>query len=238
MEYVDFDNRNNKLKVSEAQHEQRKTIGYLKLHNNVFPNMTIAEAIAYTCRLEQFTRQHKRIIGETLLEKVGLTEHKDKIYKGLSNELKLRLGLAQALVSNPKIVIVDEPTTLLFLDERDAFIDLLRKVAEERIVIFLKNELENIEMTIEKIILLNEGQIDFVGNVEELVNLVQGKTWCYKGSQILNEIIEQGIILNTYKIGDEIEVRFVSEQTFVNCKLVEPSLRDAYTYWKFLKGLW
>lgn len=113
----------------------RKIVGYLPQDFSMYPTMCVMEVMDYLGILSGIGTKERKERIELLLEKVNLTEHKNKKVKALSGGMKRRLGIAQALLNDPKVLIVDEPTAGLDPEERIRFRNLLCDVAEERIVI-------------------------------------------------------------------------------------------------------
>ena len=131
----------------ENAKEIRKIVGYLPQEFSMYPTMSVIEAMDYLGVLSGIGTKERRERIELLLKKVNLTEHKNKKVKALSGGMKRRLGIAQALLNDPKVLIVDEPTAGLDPEERIRFRNLLCDVAEERIVILSTHIVGDIEAT-------------------------------------------------------------------------------------------
>lgn len=116
----------------------RKNIGYLPQDFSIYPTMNVIEVMDYLGILSGIGSRERKKRIELLLKKVNLIEQKNKKVKALSGGMKRRLGIAQALLNDPKVLIVDEPTAGLDPEERIRFRNLLCDVAEERIVYFLR----------------------------------------------------------------------------------------------------
>lgn len=142
----------------ENEKEIRKIIGYLPQDFSMYPSMNVMEVMDYLALLSGLEKQERKERTELLLQKVNLTEHRKKKIKALSGGMKRRLGIAQALLNNPKVLIVDEPTAGLDPEERIRFRNLLSEVAEERIVILSTHIVGDIEATCENIAILESGK--------------------------------------------------------------------------------
>ena len=161
----------------ENASEIRKITGYLPQDFSMYPNMSVYEAMDYLGVLSGLTKAERKQRIPMLLEKVNLQSNYRTKVKALSGGMKRRLGIAQAILHNPKILIVDEPTAGLDPEERVRFRNLLCEIADDRIVILSTHIVGDIEATCEKIAVLDEGKILFQGTVAELLHLVEGKVY-------------------------------------------------------------
>ena len=174
-----------------------------------------------------------------LLKKVNLTEKKNSKVKSLSGGMKRRLGIAQALLHDPKVLIVDEPTAGLDPEERIRFRNLLCEVAEERIVLLSTHIVGDIEATCEQIAIMNEGQILWKGTVTELLENARGKVFTATvNREQLAEIKKKYIVTAILQQGMSAEVRFIMDgsDTTDNALLAEPNCEDAYMYCLYTFG--
>lgn len=210
----------------------RKMTGYLPQDFSMYPNMTVYEAMDYLGVLSGLssTQRKERILG--LLKRVNLLDHKKTKVKALSGGMKRRLGIAQAILHDPKILIVDEPTAGLDPEERVRFRNLLCEIAEERIVILSTHIVGDIEATCEQIAVLNEGEVLFRGTVSELIDMAEGKVYTAQISrQELPKLKEKYIVTSMLTLGNNIMVRFISDQKpFAAAKICEAGVEDAYMY--------
>ena len=168
------------IPISHAR-EIRGITGYLPQDFSMYPNMTVYECLDYLGMLSGMPKvlRQKRIA--LLLKRVNLTEKKRSRVKSLSGGMKRRLGIAQALLHDPKVLIVDEPTAGLDPEERIRFRNLLCEVAEERIVILSTHIVGDIEATCENIAILNEGELLWGGTVTQLLENAKGKVYTAAG---------------------------------------------------------
>lgn len=142
----------------------------------MYPSMKVGEAMEYLAILSGLSGSERKERINALFKKVNLTEHRDKKVKALSGGMKRRLGIAQALLNNPKVLIVDEPTAGLDPEERVRFRNLLSEIAEDKIVILSTHIVGDIEATCEDIAIINEGNkvhIRFIADT-----LMQGAKAC------------------------------------------------------------
>ena len=161
----------------EQAKEIRGITGYLPQDFSMYPTMTVEESLYYLGILSGMEKEECRKRAETLLNRVNLADARKKKVKALSGGMKRRLGIAQALLHNPKVLIVDEPTAGLDPEERIRFRNLLCEMAEERIVILSTHIVGDIEATCEDIAIMNEGRILWQGTVSKLLSEANGKVY-------------------------------------------------------------
>ena len=191
----------------------RQMTGYLPQDFSMYPNMTVYEAMDYLGVLSGMSRaqRQKRIPG--LLEKVNLSDNQKTKVKALSGGMKRRLGIAQAILHNPKILIVDEPTAGLDPEERVRFRNLLCEIAEKRIVILSTHIVGDVEATCEQIAVLNEGEFLYQGTVSNLIGMADGKVYTAEISrQELPKLKEKYIVTSMLTLGNNVMVRFIADK--------------------------
>ena len=211
----------------------RAMTGYLPQDFSMYPNMRTDEALDYLGALSGIPAQERKKRVDLLLEKVNLTEHRRKKVKELSGGMKRRLGIAQALIHNPEVIIVDEPTAGLDPEERIRFRNLLCEIAEDRIVILSTHIVGDIESTCEKIAVMDEGRILWKGTVKELIQNASGHIYTANiEKQYMAQIKKEYIVTGMVAQADYITVRLVSdaEPDLPNAVLTEPDLEGAYMY--------
>lgn len=223
----------------EHSGEIRSITGYLPQDFGMYPNMTVYECLDYLGTLSGLDRATRRERIEVMLRKVNLTEERNKRFRTLSGGMKRRLGIAQALLHDPKVLIVDEPTAGLDPEERIRFRNLLCEAAEERIVILSTHIVGDIEATCERIAIMNEGRILWEGTVSQLVSRARGKVYTMKvDHRELHRTKKELIVTGMRTKGDFCEVRVISEEPMEasGAILTEPDAEDAYMYCLFQNG--
>lgn len=217
----------------ENAKEIRSMTGYLPQEFSMYPNMTVREALDYLGTLSGMKKTERAERIAYLLKKVNLTEHQHKKVKALSGGMKRRLGIAQALLHDPKVLIVDEPTAGLDPEERIRFRNLLTEAAEDRIVILSTHIVGDIEASCENIAIMNEGKILWKGTVSELLANARGKVYALNVpkkylSQIKKDFIVTGMLIQA----EYITVRIISDTVPDISGAVpdEPNCEDAYMY--------
>lgn len=213
----------------EKAKEIRKIVGYLPQDFSMYPTMTVGEVMDYLGVLSDIPRKERHERTALLLEKVNLTEHKTEKVKSLSGGMKRRLGIAQALINDPKVLIVDEPTAGLDPEERIRFRNLLSDVAENRIVILSTHIVGDIESTCEKLAILNEGSVLYCGSVADLLDNAKGKVFSKAVEKSdLPKIKKEYSIIGMHSEKSKIHIRFLSDTAVPDAEVCEPNIEDAY----------
>lgn len=225
----------NDVSIEEEQ-KVRAMIGYLPQDFSMYGNMTAYEALDYLGVLSGLDRRVRAERIPLLLEKVNLSVHHRTKVKAMSGGMKRRLGIAQAILHEPKILIVDEPTAGLDPEERVRFRNLLVEIAGEKIVILSTHIAGDIAATSERIAIMDDGRILFQGTVTELLQMAEGHVFQIRLSRVeLDTIRSQVQIINMQQDGLEVEIRFLadaSNELLAHPLLQEvpPTLEDAYMF--------
>ena len=223
----------------ERAREVRSMTGYLPQDFSMYPSMTVQESLDYLGVLSGMGSGLRKERITLLLKRVNLTEHRNKKVKSLSGGMKRRLGIAQALLHDPKVLIVDEPTAGLDPEERIRFRNLLCEVAEERIVILSTHIVGDIEATCENIAIMNDGEILWRGTVPELIRDAEGKVFTVNaGKSDLPRIRQQYIVTGMLAMSEYTTVRVISEKKpdLQGIMPAEPNVEDAYMYCLYSNG--
>lgn len=213
----------------ENEKEIRKIIGYLPQEFSMYPTMNVYEAMDYLAILSGLGKQERKERIEMLLAQVNLVESKNKKIKALSGGMKRRLGIAQALLGNPKVLIVDEPTAGLDPEERIRFRNLLSEIAEERIVILSTHIVGDIEATCENIAILDEGKVLYSGTVDHLLMAADGKVFTRTvDRKDISRLKKELFITGMHTQGKHAYIRYLAEKTAPDSISCEPNIEDAY----------
>lgn len=190
----------------------REIVGYLPQDFSMYPNMTVYGVMDYLGLLSEIPNKERKKRISDLLKKVNLQDNLSTKVKALSGGMKRRLGIAQALLHNPQILIVDEPTAGLDPEERIRFRNLLCEFAEGRIVILSTHIAQDIEATCQNVAVLNNGKLIFCSSTENLIRQADGKVYSIEVPKILGEKIkEKYTILNMQPSFSELKYRILSD---------------------------
>ena len=225
---------NDTLDLAKNRREIRAMLGYLPQDFSFFSKLKTYEFLDYTARLAGMKNSTtRRTAVEQMLEEVGLFEARDRHANKLSGGMKRRLGIAQALINDPKIIIVDEPTTGLDPEERIRFRNLLSTISTRDVIIILSTHIVgDISSTCDNMALLNKGNLAFAGSPEQLVKEAEGYVWLIKATEKeYMEINEKYPVISTIPIDGGWEVQVVAEN--INGyygEPIRPNLEHAYVH--------
>lgn len=220
----------------------RSIIGFLPQEFSMYGNMTAYQALDYLAVLSELDKRTRRARINALLEQVNLTIHKNVKVKAMSGGMKRRLGIAQALLNDPKILVVDEPTAGLDPEERLRFRNLLAEVSENKIVLLSTHIAGDIEAAAENVAILEQGRIIFSDSIEQLLLNAQGKIFSVQVPRTeLSAAKKQVQIISLQQEGSTSHLRFIGKtdaQIMDHPLVIEerPTLEDAYLYLLSTKG--
>ena len=213
--------------------EFRSSLGYLPQSTKLMPRMNIIEFLDYVCILKGIKDKKERKERITnAIETVGLVGEEKKRLKAYSGGMLRRAGIAQALIGDPKVLIIDEPTTGLDPEERLYFLNLLSKIAMERTIIFSTHITADIEHLCNNICVLEQGEVKYLGEKGEFINRIEGKLYEHTGSQYEEEQLRKDTVVTSVAYVDgRPRVRYVAEAPlFEDSVPVTPTLEDSYIY--------
>ena len=221
----------DELNIIENSQEFRKNLGYLPQEFGVYPRISAEQLLDHIATLKGVTNKlERKDLVSYLLQKVNLFDRKNKNVKGFSGGMKQRIGIAQALIGNPKILIVDEPTAGLDPGERNRFYDLISDVGEEVIVILSTHIVDDVRELCTQMAIMNNGQIVFNGSPDEGINSLKGKVYEKQiaRSELDNYKKEYNVISNKL-IGGKPVIHVLGEKNpDKSFKKIEPSLEDVF----------
>jgi ABC-2 type transport system ATP-binding protein len=225
---------NDHLDLQKNRREIRAMLGYLPQDFKFFAALKTWEFLDYTARLAGMKNKAARSNAvDRMLEEVGLFEARDRNANRLSGGMKRRLGIAQALINDPKIIIVDEPTTGLDPEERIRFRNLLSHISTRDVIIILSTHIVgDISSTCENMALMNRGKLAFYGSPEELVKEAEGKVWLIHATEKeYLEINEKYPVITTIPADAGWEIQVVAEDiNGYHGRQIDPNLEHAYVY--------
>jgi ABC-type multidrug transport system ATPase subunit len=212
----------------------RKMLGYLPQDFRFFTKLKTWEFLDYAAGLSGITSKKTRSEKvDEWLDKVGLFDVRERSANKLSGGMKRRLGIAQALIGDPKIIVVDEPTTGLDPEERIRFRNILSEISQHDVIIVLSTHIVgDISSICQNLALLNNGNLEFKGSPEELIHKTKGHVWQVNTSGFEYEMLkEKYAIISTIPSEEGWEVQLVGNQLEAKDAIeIEPNLEHAYVY--------
>jgi len=217
--------------IARSPDALRTVLGYLPQDFGVYPNLNAVEFLEYLAAVKGLDAVSSKRRIEELLNLVNLTEARKRPLGGFSGGMKQRVGIAQALLNDPELLIVDEPTAGLDPEERVRFRNLLSELSGERIVILSTHIVSDVEATATDIALIEKGSLVAHATPEALLQLVEGKVWEWVvASTELNAAKQRFLVSSTTRRSDGVHVRVLGEEPPQGAQPVAPNLEDAYLY--------
>ena len=209
----------------------RRTLGYLPQDFGVYPKVSAEELLDHLARLKGLgDRRQRRDVVDTLLRQTNLHDMRRKALGGYSGGMRQRFGIAQALLGNPRLVIVDEPTAGLDPEERVRFHNLLAEIGENVIVILSTHIVSDVSDLCGRMAIIDKGRVLLTGSPLELTRTLEGRVW--------QKAIERAELEATKAAYPVISTRLLAGRTLVNVVSdrapesafapVEPTLEDVY----------
>ncbi len=213
--------------------DYRNVLGYLPQDFGYYPGYTAMEFLLYISALKGIPKNIAKKRAKELLEEVGLSDVADKKVKTFSGGMKQRIGIAQALLNNPEILILDEPTAGLDPKERVRFRNLLSDYAGDKIVILSTHIVSDIEAIADEIMLMKKGKFVLQGNAPELIKKAEGKVWELTVPQEETRKWQaKATVANLRHEGRQVALRIISDSMPGEMAvLCEATLEDLYLYY-------
>lgn len=220
------------VNIHELGASYREKLGYMPQDIGVYKNFSARKFLKYIAALKGITGKQADEKIEELLDLVGLKDVGKKKLGGYSGGMLRRIGIAQTLLNDPQILILDEPTAGLDPQERIRFRNILSELSENRIVILSTHIISDIEFIAGKVIIMRDGTVLRIDTTSNLIQEVDGKVWTATiPHNALNSIKGKYTIGNIVQKSDGIEVRIVGEQApDFECERVKPILEDVFSY--------
>jgi ABC-type multidrug transport system ATPase subunit len=210
----------------------RNVLGYLPQDFGIYPNLNAVEFLEYLAAMRGLEAKVTRHRIDRLLQVVNLTGVHKRPLGGYSGGMKQRIGIAQALLNDPQLLIIDEPTVGLDPEERVRFRNLLSELSGERIIILSTHIVSDVESTATDMAIIARGRLLPHTAPEALLSTVHGKVWEWViPSTELPSVKQHHLITGTIRRGDGVHVRIVSETSpHPSAQSVSPTLEDAYLH--------
>ena len=223
------------MDIQKHRKEIRSVLGYLPQEFRFFTSLKTWEFLDYSGSLAGLRNKKERISEvDRLLDQVGLLEVRDRRANKLSGGMKRRLGIAQALIGNPRIIVVDEPTTGLDPDERIRFRNILSQLSQNDVTIILSTHIVgDISSTCQGMALLDKGDLVYSGSPENLVKHAEGHVFRLNLTPYEYEKVkEQYNVISTIPVETGWEVQVVADDVpEYNAVQLIPNIEDAYVYY-------
>src|ERR1700683_3400466 len=221
----------NGADISRDPDSLRSVLGYLPQDFGVYPNLNAFEFLEYLAAVKGIGAASARRRIAELLELVNLTGAARRPLGGYSGGMRQRVGIAQALLNDPQILIVDEPTAGLDPEERVRFRNLLSELSGERVIILSTHIVSDVEATATDIALISGGRLVAHATPEELLRQVEGKVWeDVLPSNALQAAKQRYLVSGTARRTDGVHIRILSATSPNGAQALAPTLEDAYLF--------
>ncbi|WP_367404850.1 ABC transporter ATP-binding protein [Kocuria marina] len=210
-----------------ARRAVKKTLGYLPQDVEPYPNLTPLEFLDYVGVLKGIdSATERRRQARELIAQVGLNDAKDRKVGGFSGGMRRRVGIAQALMGDPELLVVDEPTAGLDPEERMRFRTLLASLGQNRTVILSTHILDDVAQTCPYVFVLREGRLRYDGPTDGLIDAARGRTWLTASRTAPPP--EDVTVVNATTTGAGTQYRIVTDTPPADATPVDPNLEDGY----------
>lgn len=209
----------------------RRTLGYLPQEFGVYPKVSAYEMLAHIALLKGVAhRGERKELVEGLLQRVNLWEHRKRRLSGFSGGMKQRFGIAQSLIGEPRLIIVDEPTAGLDPGERNRFYNLLTEIGENVVVILSTHIVQDVKELCSNMAIINKGRVLYAGPPAEALRAIEGKVWekAIEKSELEAYAASGKLISNRLVAGTPVIHLLSDERPGEGFVPVEPSLEDVF----------
>jgi len=219
------------IDVSKHKHELRKVLGYLPQEFGLYPKVNALELFDHLATMKGITDSKERDeLTKSLLSQTNLWKYRNRKLGTFSGGMKQRFGIAQALIGEPKLIIVDEPTAGLDPTERNRFHNLLSAIGENVIVILSTHIVEDVSDLCSKMAIIKDGKVKLVGEPLTLVKDLKAKVWTglVTKKDFKNVKNDHQVISSKLSMG-KVQIRVLSDQEPIDgFKQVDPEIEDLY----------
>lgn len=208
----------------------RSILGYLPQNYGFYPDLSVYDYMMYIASIKGLRSMTAKKRTIKLLEQVGLSEKRKNKMRTLSGGMLRRVGIAQAMLNDPRILVLDEPTAGLDPNERIRFRNLISELSEDRLVLLSTHIVSDVEYIANEIILMKEGKFFYTGTSEEIISNMNMSVWhCTIPKGELNRYLKKYLVGNVRTVAGGIELRVLSkEPPSTNAIQTEATLEDAF----------
>ena len=221
--------------IKSLDDKYRDIVGYLPQDFDAYKNFKAKDFLMYMAALKGMNKQTSKKRVDELLKLVGLSEVSNKLVSKFSGGMKRRVGIAQALLNNPKVLILDEPTAGLDPQERTRFRNLLSQIGRDTIVILSTHIISDIESVAKETIMIKDGKVLLQGTHREILKDMEGKVYSLdtNDENLVSEIQNKYKVVSINRGIENISIRFISETkpSYEKIKLIEPKFEDVYMFY-------
>ncbi|EQE83405.1 UNVERIFIED_CONTAM: ABC transporter ATP-binding protein [Clostridioides difficile] len=221
--------------IKSLDDKYRDVVGYLPQDFDAYKNFKAKDFLMYMAALKGMDKQTSKKRVDELLKLVGLSEVSNKLVSKFSGGMKRRVGIAQALLNNPKVLILDEPTAGLDPQERTRFRNLLSQIGRDTIVILSTHIISDIESVAKETIMIKDGKVLLQGTHKEILKDMEGKVYSLDTDDegLVSKIQNQYKVVSINRGIENISIRFISETkpNYENIKLIELKFEDVYMFY-------
>lgn len=224
----------NAMDIHKERMEFRKVLGYLPQEFGVYEKDSAEELLNYFSILKGIASKKDRAkIVEEVLHLTNLYDARKKRVSTYSGGMRQRFGIAQLLLNNPKVIIVDEPTAGLDPAERNRFLNVLRDIGSDNIVIFSTHLVEDVKELCSQMAIINEGTVLYNNTPSEAVNFLKGKVWSINSTKEQLKSLEERytVLSSSFNENNSLNVRVLAdERPSDDFELMTPNLGDYYFF--------
>lgn len=218
----------------DVNHEDyRDALGYLPQDFGYYPEFSALDFMLYIATLKGLPKARAKEKSRELLELVSLEKEAHKKIKTFSGGMKQRLGIAQSMLNDPEILILDEPTAGLDPKERVRFRNLISRLGADRIVFLSTHIVSDVEHIAGTILVMKDGRIVHQGTIEEIIRTIEGKIWkCVVQRAVADVLCEKYPVINLRQEGKDVFLRLICEEKPCDsAETAQAALEDLYLYY-------
>ena len=219
--------------IYEMGESYRGLLGYLPQDFGYYPDLTVSDYLMYIASIKGLRQAVAKNRTKLLLDQVGLNKSSKVKMRNLSGGMLRRVGIAQAMLNDPKILILDEPTAGLDPNERIRFRNLISELSGNRLVLLSTHIVSDVEFIANEIILMNKGELFFTGTAEDVISSIKSEVWtCNVPRQDVEKYLQHYLVANVKTSSQGAELRILSDRPPVpDAQREQATLEDAFLFY-------